>query len=55
MNKQSEGCQNCKGKGGFEESGCGEGCCRVGVMCEACGGTGVAELVFDESEGGHLD
>lgn len=37
-------CQTCHGKGGWEESACGEGCCRSGVKCEDCNGTGSIAL-----------
>jgi len=33
-------CENCKGLGGWQTSGCGEGCCLEGVECGHCNGTG---------------
>lgn len=33
-------CKTCDGAGGWTESECGEGCCRVGVECDVCGGSG---------------
>lgn len=43
-------CATCSGKGGWEEDSCGEGCCRSGVRCEDCKGSGQALAAPDHTE-----